>query len=214
MTRWISRHAPGATSWLRRQSETTRWTIVFFLFIPFCLLEVVVGHIGHSSSLLTDALHTATDSAAILTMLLLTLVRRWAGTVAFVEHWAKQIIIWSLGLCIVPVLWGAIDRLQHPELADGYAVGVVAGFGLIANLLQHWVRDTAPENHKDAHHHASLSHIIVDIWMNGLVIVGGILTAVTLVPWIDPAVSLLIVPVVAWQLYGLWHGKEHAHHHH
>jgi cobalt-zinc-cadmium efflux system protein len=196
------------TNWLRSRSEPARRIIVFLLFFPFCILEVIFGHTGHSTSLYADALHTATDSASILAMLVLSLIRQRFGTVAVVEKWVERIVLWSLALFILPVVVGALYRLfYYPELAHGYTVVVIAFFGAIANLLQHWVRDTAPAEHKDHKHEVSMQHIIGDLWLNALVVIGGLATQFTGIRAVDPLVSLLIVPVVLKQLYNLSRGK-------
>lgn len=204
MTKWLSRYFRGPTRWLRSCSDVTRWWIVFLVFFPFCVLEAVFGTTEHSSSLLSDALHTATDSASIVVMLVLAFVRMRYGRIGWMEQWSERLVVFLLAAFIVPVLWSAVHRFDHPQLANGYAVMLIATFGAGANVLQHWVRDTAPHHCKDHAHHASMSHIIVDLWFNTLVVIGGFATVLTNKPWVDPAISLVIIPLVVWELYKLY----------
>ena len=73
-------HSHGHAHDVRADADRRYLTIALALILGFMAFEVVVGIIGHSLALLSDAGHMVTDAGAlVLSLAVLRLVKRPAG---------------------------------------------------------------------------------------------------------------------------------------
>jgi cobalt-zinc-cadmium efflux system protein len=82
----VSRHRPGAHSrarhahTVRPDADAKRLWIALALIVGFMVVEVVVGVLGQSLALLSDAAHMLTDAGALaLSLIVIRLAARPAG---------------------------------------------------------------------------------------------------------------------------------------
>jgi cobalt-zinc-cadmium efflux system protein len=173
------------------------------------VVEVVGGLASGSLALLSDALHNASDVAALLLALGARALGRKAPTRRFSYGYRRLEVMAALVNAAVlvglAVLVGreAIERLRHPAAVDGRTMLVVALVAFVANaaavlLLRRHERD-------DLNVRSAFLHLVQDA-LASLVVVGTALLAGTRIgPWLDPAASLLIgVAVVVSALRLIW----------
>src|ERR1700758_4405600 len=73
-------HSHGHAHDVRADADRRYLTIALALILSFMAFEIVVGILGHSLALLSDAAHMLTDAGAlVLSLAVLRLVRRPAG---------------------------------------------------------------------------------------------------------------------------------------
>ena len=158
--------------------------------------EVVGGLASGSLALLSDALHNASDVAALLLALGARALGRRTPTRHFSYGYRRLEVMAALVNAAVlvglAVLVGreAIERLRHPAAVEGRTMLAVALFAFAANvaavlLLRRHEKD-------DLNVRSALLHLVQDA-LSSLVVVGVALLAATRAgPWLDPAASLLI----------------------
>jgi cobalt-zinc-cadmium efflux system protein len=160
------------------------------------VVEVVGGLASGSLALLSDALHNASDVAALLLAIGARALGRKAPTRHFSYGYRRLEVMAALVNAAVlvglAVLVGreAIERLRHPAAVDGRTMLVVALVAFVANvaavlLLRRHEKD-------DLNVRSAFLHVVQDA-LASLVVVGTALLAGTRIgPWLDPAASLLI----------------------
>ena len=115
--------------------------IVSILCLCFMIIEVIGGSIAHSMAIMTDAAHLLSDFAGFL----ISILSIWIGTrpaskhMSYGYHWAEIIgalgsivLIWGLTIWLI---WEAIMRVIHPVEVNGKIMMIIAGIGLVFNLI-------------------------------------------------------------------------------
>lgn len=177
------------------------------LNITFVLVEVVFGVLAHSTALVADAVHNASDVLGLgLAWGAATLARRRpslrhtyglrAGTVLAALANAVFLLV-ALG----GVSWEAIERLADPGPVEGVTVIVVAAVGVVINAASAmlFVRDQKG----DTNVRAAFMHLAADAGVSLGVVISGAVILKTGWNWLDPAVSLgvsLLILVGTWGL--------------
>jgi cobalt-zinc-cadmium efflux system protein len=193
----VTRHRPHAGPGLRgaRSLDARLWLGVG-LNILITGVEVVGGLASGSLALLSDALHNASDVAALLLALAARALGRKAPTGRFTYGFRRFEVLAALvnaGVLVgLAVLVGraAIDRLRNPGAVDGHTMLIVALVAFVANAAAVFL--LGPHEKHDLNVRSAFLHLMQDA-LASLVVVGAALFAGTrLGPWLDPAASLVI----------------------
>jgi cobalt-zinc-cadmium efflux system protein len=162
--------------------------------------QVVGGVAAHSSGLLADAGHNFADAASLVLALLAV---RWAlrprsDSRSFGNHrgtvLAALVNAAALAAVTVAVVAESVVRLVHPAPVDGAVVVAVAGAAIVANGLAALV---LAEHTTDLNMRAALTHAAADVASSFVVLVAGLVIAVT-GHWdrLDPVASLVVAVLI------------------
>ena len=168
--------------------------------------ELLGGYLGHSISLVSDALHNLSD---IPTMLISWFALRWAtrpadhertygyqraGVLAAFTN-AILLIVVALGL-----FWEAFQRFLHPvAVHEGWMIGV----SLLALAINGGITLALVRNRGDLNIRSLLLHNFGDAISNIGILAGAVAIRMTGAEWLDPAIGLVIAALVLWSTNGL-----------
>jgi cobalt-zinc-cadmium efflux system protein len=168
--------------------------------------EMLGGYLGHSISLVSDALHNLSD---IPTMLISWFALRWvtrpadrertygyqrAGVLAAFTN-AILLILVALGL-----FWEAFQRFLHPvAVHESWMIGV----SLLALVINGGITLALVRNRGDLNIRSLLLHNFGDAISNIGILAGAVAIRMTGAEWLDPAIGLVIAALVLWSTNGL-----------
>ena len=173
----------------------------------FVIVEAVYGWLSGSMALIADAGHNLSDVLALLLA--------WGASVAakkppngrFTYGYKSSTILAALanaGLLLVAI--GAIafetfHRMAEPAPVQGMTMVIVAGIGIAINAGTAMLFMRGREH--DINVRGAFLHMAADALVSLGVVIAGFAIILTGAHWIDPAVSLVIVAVIAWGTWGL-----------
>lgn len=175
------------------------------LNVLFVIIEVVVGIINNSMSLLTDAGHNLSDVASLVLSLIAFRLAKKKSTEKFTYGYKKTTVLASLFnavflLIAIGILgFESVHRLLNPEAVKGDVIAWVAGVGIIINMVTALM--FFKNRHSDLNVKSAYLHMMSDALVSAGVVAGGILIVYTGWYWIDPAIGLVIMIVI---LMGTW----------
>ena len=189
------------------------------LVLVLCLQAAIVGGLvvaglaAHSIGLLSAAGHNLADVAAVgLSLATIRLARRkptanrsfgyHRSTVLAAQANAAAILAISVFIAIV-----AIGRLANPPHIRGGVVVLAALADAALNgasvLLLRGVRDRHDHHHHgdpDLNIRAALLHLAADALAGaGVAVAGAVILLTGRLDWLDPAVSLAVAVLIAWE---------------
>ena len=168
--------------------------------------ELLGGYLGHSISLVSDALHNLSD---IPTMLISWLALRWAARPADHERTfgyqragvlaaftnAILLILVALGL-----FWEAFQRFRHPvAVHESWMIGV----SLLALAINGGITLALVRSRRDLNLRSLLLHNLGDAISNIGILGGALAIRMTGAEWLDPAIGVVIAALVLWSTNGL-----------
>lgn len=193
-----------------RRSRRLRLTLGLNLGIV--VVQVVFGFAAHSLGLLADAGHNLTDVVAIATSLVAVrwALRRPTSKHSFGYHRGTVLaaLTNAIGILLMTFVIGfeGIRRLLHPQDVEGGFVVLVALSGAIINgvsalILREGRGDEGgPHTPADVNMHSALLHMVGDALASvGVVIAGAVIWVTGGYLWLDPAASLAIGLLIAYQ---------------
>jgi cobalt-zinc-cadmium efflux system protein len=166
------------------------------LNILITAVEVVGGLASGSLALLSDALHNASDVAALLLAIGARALGRKAPTRRFSYGFRRLEVVAALVNAAVlvglAVLVGreAIDRFRHPSAVDGRTMLAVALVAFVANVAA--VLLLGRHEKHDLNVRSAFLHLLQDALASLVVVAAALLARTRPGPWLDPAASLLI----------------------
>lgn len=177
------------------------------LTLAFVVVEAVAGWFAHSLALISDAGHNLADAAALgLSWYAIRVAARPSHqgmTFGYrrVEIFAALINGLSLVMIAAVIVWEAIARLVHPDIADGRTMIVVAMSAIVLNvLIGVWLHGGSKDN---LNIRSAYLHMIGDaVAALGVVIAGAVLL-MTGASWVDPLVSLIIAVLIVYSSWGV-----------
>jgi len=197
-------HAHG----VRVDADRRYLTIALVLIVAFMAFEVVIGILGHSLALLSDAGHMLTDAGAIvLSLVVIGLVSRPAsgGRLTYgmrraevLSAQANSAVLLVLGIL---VLYEAAARLVSPPVVAGRLVTIVAAVGVVVNLAAAWV--LAMANRQSLNVEGSFQHILTDLYAFIGTLVAGVVILVTGFNRADAIASIFVAALMlrsGWSL--------------
>jgi cobalt-zinc-cadmium efflux system protein len=179
-----------------------------FFTLGFAAVEALAGFWSGSLALLSDSGHMVTDSFALgLASLAAWLARKPPSkrhTYGLVRLEILAALVNSLLMLalIAYIVIEALHRLTQPQPVMGGAVMVVAGIGLVVNMVVAWVLHHGGNN---LNTRAAFIHVIGDMLGSVAALVAGTVIWRTGYTPIDPILSMvvaLLILVSAWRL--LW----------
>lgn len=173
----------------------------------FVVIEAVYGWISGSMALIADAGHNLSD--------VLSLILAWGASVAakrppsgrFTYGYKSSTILAALAnaalllIAIGAITYETLNRMAEPAPVQGMTMIVVAGIGIAINTgtALMFLRG----RHHDINVRGAFLHMAADALVSLGVVLAGFAILFTGAHWIDPAVSLIIVAVIAWGTWGL-----------
>lgn len=140
--------------------------IALVLTLGFSGVEAAAAYFAGSLALISDAGHMVTDAAALGLALLAQIISRRPPSPkhSFGFGRAEALAAFVNGICMLGlVAWvvtEAISRFFTPHQVDGLTVSVVAGIGLLMNILVAWVLS---HDKKSVNTRAALVHVMGDL---------------------------------------------------
>ncbi|TFI59792.1 cation transporter [Sphingomonas parva] len=174
-------------------------TIALCLTGGFLLAEVAGAIIFKSLALLSDAAHMFTDASALAVALAaIRIGQRPADDVRTYGYRRFEILAAAFNALLLfavagYILFEGVQRLRNPEPVQSTGMLVVAGIGLIVNLVAMRILASG----KDAS--LNIKGAYLEVWADLLgsagVIVGAVVIMLTGWLWVDPVIAIII---------GLW----------
>jgi cobalt-zinc-cadmium efflux system protein len=162
-----------------------RLAVVLALTTVYMFAEAFGGWFTNSLALLSDAGHMLADVAAItLSMLAIWFGSRPATPRKTYGYYRLEILAaFANGVALVVlalvILYEAYDRFMEPPEVASVEMMVIAGGGLLVNLLAVWIlRGRSTEETRTLNEHGAYLHILGDlIGSVGALIAGGLMFA-------------------------------------
>jgi cobalt-zinc-cadmium efflux system protein len=168
--------------------------------------ELVGGYLGHSISLVSDALHNLSD---IPTMLISWIALHWAARPADHERTygyqrAGVLAAFTNGILLVLVSLGlfyeAFERFLHPAAVhEGWMIGV----SILALAINGGITLALVRSRRDLNLRAILIHNFGDAISNIAILAGALAIRFTGAQWLDPLLGVAIAGLVLWSTKGL-----------
>ena len=191
----------------------TRLLGALALTLGFALVELVAGWRSGSLALLADAGHMVTDGASLgLAAFAAWLVSRGPSE----RHsfgWGRIELLAALAnaLAMLAVIgfigFEALRRFRDPHVIQGGTVSVVAGIGLVVNLVVAWMLAGGTKN---LNVRAAMVHVLGDLLGSVAALVAGLVILFTQWSLIDPILSLLIGGIVLSSSLGVLRESLHG----
>lgn len=172
----------------------------------FVLVEAAAGLIYGSMALIADAGHNLSDVLALALAWIASIAARRPPSGRFTYGYKSSTILAALAnalllaVAIGAILFETLHRIMNPVEPQGLAMALVAGIGIAINALTAMMFMKGQE---DLNIRGAYLHMAADALVSLGVVVAGIAILLTGLVWIDAAVSLAIVAVVAWGTWGL-----------
>jgi cobalt-zinc-cadmium efflux system protein len=187
--------------------DARRLWIALGLIVAFMAGEVVVGIVGNSLALLSDAAHMLTDAGAlVVSLVVLRLAAQPAGGnrtfgLRRTEILSAQANGAALLVLAFLIVYGAVRRLIDPPDASGGAMLVVALVGIAVNLVATW--QLAGANRRSLNIEGSFQHLLTDLFAFIATALAGAVILAT--DWVraDPIAALVVAGLMllaAWRL--------------
>jgi len=177
-----------------------RLGFALWLTLALMFLELTGGYLADSLALMADAGHMASDVAALgLAMIAQHIAARPAhagmtygyGRIKVLAAQVNGLALWFLSGWIV---WEAMGRLRQPPAVEGMLVLLVAGAGLVINLIvMRWLHGS-----QDLNTRAVYWHVLGDALGSIAAMLAGIIIMLTGWMLIDPILSFAVAVILIW----------------
>ncbi len=158
--------------------------------------QVVGGILSGSLSLISDALHNLSDTAALVISLFAVRLAKRKNTEAQTFGYKRAEILAALfNACVLVIVSiflfkEAWARWAHPHAINSLLMLSVAFIGLIANVLSAFLLKTHAR--QDLNIRAAYVHLFSDFLSSIAVIIGAVAIFFSKAYWIDPLLTVLI----------------------
>jgi cobalt-zinc-cadmium efflux system protein len=177
------------------------------LNLLFIVVEAGAGFHIRSMALLADAGHNTGDVFSLLLAWGASRLTQHSPSIRRTYGLRKTSILASLTNAIIllvaigAIAWEAVQRFAHPQPVTGGTMMWVAAVGVVINSATALL--FLKGRHTDINLKGAYLHMAADAAVSVGVVGAGLAIALTGLVWIDPAVSLLIVAVIAVGTWGL-----------
>src|ERR1041385_1679972 len=172
------------------------------------IIQVIVGLIIHSLSLLSDAGHNFADVGSLAISLLAFQLLKVKSNKQYTYGYRKVSVLTALFNAMVllvsigAILYEAAHRIMNPEPIQGITIAIVSGIGIIVNVVSalFFLRD----KDKDLNIKSAYLHLMSDAIISFGLVIGGIIIYFTNWFWIDSLLSVIVAVVIlvsTWQLF-------------
>ena len=176
------------------------------LNLVFVLVEAVAGFVYGSMALVADAGHNLSDVLALALAWIASVAAKRPPQGRFTYGYKSSTILAALAnalllaIAIGAILFETFHRLMEPQAPQGMAMIVVAGIGIAINTLTAML---FVRGQNDLNIRGAFLHMTADALVSLGVVLAGVAILLTGLVWIDAAVSLAIVAMIAWGTWGL-----------
>ena len=186
---------------------STSFKIAIALNVAIVALQAIYGFLSHSIALIADAGHNFTDVLALVLALGANLLAARPPTKYRTYGYRRTTILAALLNAVLllvttgAIIFGAVHRLEHPSPVDGATVSIVAGIGIVLNLVSALLFRRGSES--DLNVKAAFLHMAGDAAVSAGVVIAGLAIIWTGALWIDPIMSIVISVVIlvsTWQV--------------
>jgi cobalt-zinc-cadmium efflux system protein len=190
----------GHDAGLDRRLRLSLWVTAAFIVVEFG-----AGIRANSLALLSDAGHNFTDALALGLALFAhrigslppsaskTYGYKRAGVLA---AFVNALVLVALSLLI---FWESYHRFLNPREVQDTIMLVVAGAGLIVNLVV--MKALHTHSHYNLNVRGAYMHMLGDALSSVGIIIGALLIRQTQALWIDPLLSVLIGALIIWSAW-------------
>lgn len=196
-------HGHGLAAASAGARHLPRLRMALGLTAAFLIVEVVTALTTGSLALLSDAGHMLTDVAGLgMALAAISVANRGQSSsghtfglyrLEILAALANAVLLTGVGIY---VLWEAIDRLANPVEVPSVPLLVVAGVGLVVNLVAFGLLRAGANQSLNVR--GAYLEVVADMFTSLGVLAGGFLMMVTWWPWVDPVigavVGLFVVP--------------------
>lgn len=172
----------------------------------FVLLEASAGLIYGSMALIADAGHNLSDVLALALAWIASIAAKRPASGRFTYGFKSSTILAALAnalllaVAIGAILFETLHRIMNPTQPEGLAMAAVAGVGIAINGFTAWL---FMKGQGDLNIRGAYLHMTADALVSLGVVLAGLAIVVTGWAWLDPAVSIVILAVIAWGTWGL-----------
>ncbi|MBU2032363.1 MAG: cation diffusion facilitator family transporter [Alphaproteobacteria bacterium] len=173
----------------------------------FVAVEATYGWLSGSMALIADAGHNLSDVLALMLAWAASVAAKRPATERFTYGYKSSTILAALAnaalllIAVGAILYETVARMADPAPVKGMTMVVIAGIGIVINtgtaLL--FLRGRAD----DLNIRGAFLHMAADALVSLGVVIAGLAILWSGALWIDPAVSLVIVLVIAWGTWSL-----------
>ncbi|MBU2341037.1 MAG: cation diffusion facilitator family transporter [Alphaproteobacteria bacterium] len=173
----------------------------------FVAVEATYGWLSGSMALIADAGHNLSDVLALMLAWAASVAAKRPATERFTYGYKSSTILAALAnaalllIAVGAILYETVARMADPAPVEGMTMVVIAGIGIVINtgtaLL--FLRGRAD----DLNIRGAFLHMAADALVSLGVVIAGLAILWSGALWIDPAVSLVIVLVIAWGTWSL-----------
>ena len=177
------------------------------LNVSFIIAEYALGTWANSLALLADASHNLSDVLGLLAAWGAALLAQRPPSMRFSYGFRSSSILAALANAILLLLvsgglaWEGTQRLVNPQPTHGTTVILVAVLGVAINGTTALM--FRQRGRRDINIRGAFLHMAADAAVSLGVVVAGVGMNLTGWTWIDPAVSLLLVVIIATGTWGL-----------
>jgi cobalt-zinc-cadmium efflux system protein len=204
----LGHHHEGDSSYTHQSRPTGArpLAIAVGLTLAYALVELIGGMWSGSLALLADAGHMATDSAALLFALAANVIARRPVSdrhsfgLARVEVVAAFVNALAMLAVVAWIFYEAIDRLRAPVQVQGLGVFLIAGIGLVVNVLVAWSLSRDREN---LNTRAAFIHVIGDLLGSIAAIAAGLIIYFGGPLMADPLLSMFVAALILRSTIGV-----------
>ncbi len=177
------------------------------LNVIYIAVEIVAGLSVNSMALLADAGHNTSDVLSLLLAWGASYLSQRPPSPRRTYGLRKSSILASLTnallllIAIGAIAWESVRRFADPQPVSAGVIMVVAGIGVAVNTATALLFLRGRKG--DLNIRGAFLHMAADAGVSAGVVLAGLLIGATGLLWIDPAISLLIVVVIAAGTWGL-----------
>lgn len=172
----------------------------------FVAIEAAAGLIYGSMALIADAGHNLSDVLALALAWIASIAARQPASGRFTYGYKSSTILAALAnalllaVAIGAILFETLHRMANPAEPQGLAMAAVAGVGIAINGFTAFL---FMKGQGDLNIRGAYLHMAADALVSLGVVLAGLAILATGWAWVDPAVSLVILGVIAWGTWGL-----------
>lgn len=180
-------------------------TLVINLVIP--VAQVAGGLLANSMALISDALHNFSDFLALLIAYVADSIGKRPpsakNTFGYqrAEILSAALNVLTLAVAAGVIVYGAVDRLLHPQAVQGGMVALIAALGVAGNGYSAVLLHRDSKNNLNIR--AAFLHMVGDALTSVAVLVNGVI--LMFAPWtfLDPLLSLVISALILKSCWGV-----------
>ena len=173
----------------------------------YVIIEAGCGFAFNSVALISDAGHNLSDVLALVMAWAASFLSRTRPTERRTYGMRRATVLASLAsavlLCLAlgAIIWESTARLTAPTATSGRTIVVVAGIGVIINLVTAFMFMSG--RHGDLNIKSAFLHMASDAAVSLGVVVAGVVILATGWLWVDPIIALAVSAVILVSGLGL-----------